>query len=355
MIVQKISCFLIIFGLAIFSSSCSDRDTIPMQVELTRSVSKLPFVIALDQGLYEKYGLDIEVRMEEPEFDGGIHMPSDNFVARNWRRLRLAAGQEAAWNPDIRISGANNRIYLMTASAREPQRVALAATDCTARQKIVARKGLDRLEALKGKRIGVSSIGSNSGFAALLLAERMGWDPVQDLSIQSGGNELEVLRDGRVDAYIASERSAAVAVQEGYPILADLSAWQEPLPGNSIMVRPEWLEIPDNREAARRFLKATVEGIAIFHQNRELVLNILSKWHGITDKTVAEAVYESGARIPRKPYPCYEGIIRAMQRYDSNAMRQYSPADFYDDSLLRELDESRFIDGLYITHESKSP
>ena len=53
-----------------------------MQVTLSRSVSKLPFVIALDQGLYEKYGLDIEVRMEDPAFEGGIWMPSNHILAR---------------------------------------------------------------------------------------------------------------------------------------------------------------------------------------------------------------------------------------------------------------------------------
>ncbi len=36
-----------------------------------------------------------------------------------------------------------------------------------------------------------------------------------------------------------------------------------------------------------------------------------------------------------------------MELYDSNEMRQYQAEDFYDDSILRELDESGFIDGLY--------
>ena len=36
-----------------------------------------------------------------------------------------------------------------------------------------------------------------------------------------------------------------------------------------------------------------------------------------------------------------------MELYDSNEMRQYQAEDFYDDSILRELDESGFIDDLY--------
>jgi len=36
-----------------------------------------------------------------------------------------------------------------------------------------------------------------------------------------------------------------------------------------------------------------------------------------------------------------------MEIYDSNEMRRYTPEDFYDDSLMRELDESGFLDRLY--------
>ncbi len=59
---NKISHSICWLALIAASVSCGDRNLISMQVDLSRSVSKLPFVIALDQGLYKKYGLDIEVR-----------------------------------------------------------------------------------------------------------------------------------------------------------------------------------------------------------------------------------------------------------------------------------------------------
>jgi hypothetical protein len=36
-----------------------------------------------------------------------------------------------------------------------------------------------------------------------------------------------------------------------------------------------------------------------------------------------------------------------MEVYDSHAMRAYQPEDFYDGSLLKELDASGFIDDVY--------
>jgi len=326
-----------------------------MQVDLSRSVSKLPFVIALDQGLYEKYGLDIEVRLEPPDFEGGISMPSTNLFARIWRKGRELTSKDALWNPNIIVSGANGRIADMASNAYAPRFISLAATDCKVRAYIVAGKAFERLEDLKGKRLGVSSLRGNTGFVALLLAERMGWDPIQDISILARGNTIDALREGRVDAIVANERSFAAASQVDLSILQATSTWNTPLAGNSVKVEAAWLQDPQNREAARRFLQAMIEGIALFHQDRELALQVLDKWHGITDRPYAETVYEGGQWIPQKPYPCYEGTIKAMEVYDSNALRKYQPEDFYDDSLIRELDESGFIDDLYTTHGSKSP
>jgi ABC-type nitrate/sulfonate/bicarbonate transport system substrate-binding protein len=329
--------------------SCSDQGLIPMQVTLSRSVSKLPFVIALDQGLYEKYGLDIEVRMEDPAFEGGIWMPSNNIFARIWRGLRRNTWLERKFLPNIKVSGANSAIVYMMTNATASDQITLAATDCVLRTYIVAKEDIKKLEDLKGKRLGISSYGGNTGFAALMLAERMGWDPTQDISLLENGNHINALQEGLVDAFFANERSYFTSLQDGMHVLAATSEWDTSMAGNSVIVDAKWLEDSRNREATRRFLQAAIEGIAIFHQDRELVLDILAKWHGITDRAYAESIYENGKWIPSKPYPCYDGIINTMHLYDSNEMRKHSPKDFYDDSLMRELDESGFIDSLYET------
>ena len=53
------------------------------------------------------------------------------------------------------------------------------------------------------------------------------------------------------------------------------------------------------------------------------------------------------AEMPHNPNPSVEGIKKTMEIYDSLEMRQHKPQDFYDDSFVRELDESGFIDSLY--------
>lgn len=314
-------------------------DRIPLRVELgTRGVSKLPFVIAKDQGLYEKHGLDVELWMPPPEFEGGREARRDL-----WTRLRLRDRVPA----DIFVDGAGPMIVQMATNAAAPRQIVIASTDCVSRLHIIARRGIDRLEELEGKRIGVSAhMRTTTSYTALLLADRMGWDPEQDISIVRNGRGLDRLDRGVVDAFVANERHYAEAVEAGFPILADTRSWNEPIAGNSVRVDPDWLAIPSNRDAALRFLRAASEAIALLHADRELALDVLARWHGIRDPKAAAAVYDRAATMPRKPYPCYDGISRTLEIYDSHAMRAYDAEDFFDDSLVRELDESGFYDEL---------
>jgi ABC-type nitrate/sulfonate/bicarbonate transport system substrate-binding protein len=306
---------------------------IPLEVAFgdSRSLSKVPFVIAYEQGLFEKYGLDVKLWIPPEEGESEI-----------------AASQGGRpQHPDILVDGHSPLIYRMATEANFPAMVALAGGDCVARTHIIGNRGLERLEDLKGKRLGINRHRATTGFVARLLARRMGWDPTLDISILEFGRDAQSLRNGLVDAIVANERSFAQLQKEGYPVLANTHEWSEPMAGNSVMVERAWLSAPGHRDAALRFLKASAEGFALFHRNPELAHQVMAKWNRIMADDLAETVYDRGDTFPRKPYPCYEGVKRTMEIYDSNEMRRYKPEDFYDDSLMRELDESGFLDRLY--------
>lgn len=332
-----------LFAILASALSCSDRDSIPVIVNVpTMSISKLPFVIAMDQGLYSKHGLKVEIRLPTPESEGRT-VAYGNF----WGRVRNRLGIGESGRADISVNGGNPMMVRASQTGPSARQIMIGATDCVVRAHVIARKGIGSVEELKGRRIGVSSMGATSGFQALLLAERMGWNPVQDVSVLTGYEGIDALLDGSLDAIVGSEREFADAKREGLPALLDMRAWDEFIAGNSIMVRPGWLDDPIHREAARRFLSATAEAIALFHQQPQLALQVLEEWYGVTDPERARILYERGAWIPRKPFPCYDGIKNGMALYDSNEMRSYQPSDFYDDSMMREIDASGFIDALY--------
>jgi NitT/TauT family transport system substrate-binding protein len=329
---------LFVLGASLIACSANQRLTLRVRLG-TRGLSKLSFVIAYDQNLYEKHGLDVDLRIPSPEFDGGREQS-----AGLWDRLGLGDSLPA----EIVIDGATPMMVDRATNAEAAHEVVLASTDCIVRYHIIGRKDVTSLEALRGKRVGISAhIRTTTSFIALLLARKMGWDPRQDLSLMRNGSDLDDLRSGRVDAVVADERTFALARKEGFPVLGDTRDWNAAIAGNSVRVDPAWLEQGTNREAARRFLMASTEGLALFHTRSELALDVLARWNGIKDRELALAVYERGSTFPRKPYPCYEGMRATMELYDSNGMRRFELEDFYDDSLVRELDESGFIDSLY--------
>jgi len=157
---------------------------------------------------------------------------------------------------------------------------------------------------------------------------------------------IDQLRDGSVDAIIARERDYA-ALQDGdWSFLLDTRSWGEiPIGGNSVRVGSDWYQDPVNVDKMNRFLMALVEAIALFHEDRQLALDVLQRWNGVPD-WYAEIMYDQAA-IPRVPFPCYAGIRRTLEFYDSHEMRRYAPEDFFDDRLLRGLEEDGFIEDTY--------
>ena len=335
-------CFM---GTAVGLVSCSSKrepdDVLSVKIS-GRSMSKLPFVIAYDQGLYEKYGLNVELAMAPAEFEGGKD-PHPRF----WRRVIRKLGIESYPETAITVSGHTPGMYTQTRNAQRSKRVAIAATDCSVRYYVVARSGIETLEDIKGKRIGINGPHTTSAFAAFRLVERMGWDPVFDVSILVEGRTVADIENDRVDVVIGGDEVYDEAMRLGYPILADTREWGDQLSGNSAMVDVAWLAKEGNRDRTLRFLKAALEGLAIFHQNPDLAIDVALRWYGIPDRETAEGRYQRADYVPRKPYPCYEGIENTMRIHDSHEMRKYQASDFYDDSLIRELNDSGFIDGLY--------
>jgi len=329
---------LVILLLSSRVAAQQQEDVIPLSVELlNRSLNKLPFVIAEDQGLYKKHGLDVTLWM--PDVDDEWGMPE----AQGGINVQI----ERPERPDISVDGGTPMMAAIMTNARARLRIMLATTDCVVRWHIVAGPGITRLEDLKGKRLGISGPGAMTDFISRMLAEKMGWDRIQDISIMSNAFRHDALDEGLVDAFVAYEVPYAAARKAGYQPLYDLRQWNESIAGSSVRVEREWLKTPRNREAALRFLKATAGAVSLFHNDRELALQVLRKWHGMQDREFATMIYVAGKEMPRKPYPCVEGIKNTLELWDSNEARRYQPEDFYDDSLMRELDESGFLDSLY--------
>lgn len=303
------------------------------------SANKFPFIFAYDQGLYLKNGIKVT-----PKFSPGS--------VETINRSGIEVAPENIYDPDadlpytIAVSGSGPTIVgIATRAGRAPGPLILGSTHTKSRWRIITGPDITSPEQLKGKRLGYSGYGAVSHNQWLQFAEHMGWDPTFDVSLMSGALGVEALMDGDIDAMMGPELHATMAIMNDFHTPIDLADYDFPVAGSSLMVDREWYE--DNHEAARAFVKTAVEAIAMLKQDKEKAEQTMMKWYGMSNPVARDLFYTELLKMEEKPYPPYEGIKMIMRLYDSHEMRKYTPEYFYDDTIIKELDESGYIDSLY--------
>jgi len=312
---------------------------IPIIVRMSDvSINKIPFLVALDQGLYDKNGL--EVTMIPFSSDAArVHGVPDN-VPRNIR--------DQAGRAHFSIGGGAPGMVSRAKAVEPSDRVIIATTDHIVHWPILVRKGsgITKLEDIKGKRIAISSPAACTGVVARIIARRMGWDPEQDVAILEDNYSITPLEKGWADALIAYEVPYAMGRALGYePLDVDLRSWNEPIPCNGVWASKSWAHA--NKDTVNRFLKSLVEAISLMKRDKNYAFQSIAKWYDFKDYEIQNIIYQGAAEMPAKPYPAVDGIKNTMALFDSAAMRLYKAEDFYDDSFMKELDASGFIDSLY--------
>jgi NitT/TauT family transport system substrate-binding protein len=315
------------------------QDLLPLNLSLGDvSLNKVAFLVAADNGIYERNGLKVRQFITANAANrirrSGVNVPAE-FVGSDEE-------DEAA---PISIGGGSPLIVKMTSDARTTSRVILATFEDTSKFHIISKKELNSLDDLKGRRLGYSSFGAVSHLMALALLKRKGWSPEDDISLIGEGMAYEALRKNKVDAFIGSEIYYAMAEKQGFKDLADITPLKIPVAGSGINVDREWLA--NNREAARRFVKASIDAYAFMKKNKDATLKAIEKWYNVKDRGQQEAMYKTVEATPAKPYPSVSGIEQVLALYTYRELKQRKPQDFYDASFIAELDTSGYIDSVY--------
>ncbi len=297
-------------------------------------ITKIVGVVALEQGIYRKNGLDVEQWVTT----GAAKVARGNGVIVPKQYVQGGAA-------DVGIGGGTPLTVSVATNVDANDRVILGSLDHIVHWWIEARPGIKKLEDLKGKRIGYSGYGAMTHFIALELARRMGWDPVKDVALMSNAISVDNLDNNQVDAFICPGMAMVELKARGIAPLADLGVWKTPIAGSGLVSTRKFVR--ENPEAVRRFMKSIVEAIALMKKDKEVAYGAMSKWYGVGDREKLAANYRVAETMPAKPYPAVDGIKKTMELYDSLNMRMHKVEDFYDDRFVRELDQSGYIDSLY--------
>src|SRR5882724_7330343 len=149
--------------------------------------------VAKDAGLFRKYGLDAEIVF----FRGG----------------QMATQALVAGDPPIVNIGT-----VVQAGLQGYDVVLIASSENAYNYSVVARGGINKIEELKGKRLGVSGFGSASHNAALILFKKFNLEPNKDVSLVVAGptsDRLSAVEGGRIDATLLTPSELPRARKQG--------------------------------------------------------------------------------------------------------------------------------------------
>ena len=283
-----------------------------------------PLWAALDSNFFTKHGIDAELIYLAGGSRIALALESD---AIQIGQIALNAGVEA------RLAGGHVTIIGSVYDSYYFQ--------------IFSNPAITSAAQLKGKVIAASSAGSASDYGIRDALETAGLKDNEYKILYVGGTDARVqsLQQGLADAAIISPPNGLIAQKLGFRELANLMEMKIPFGYGALAAKDTWLK--QNRPMAVNFYKAYLEALAALRQDAAFAQRIIGKYSRIGDREVLQESYRTSIpHMPARPYVNKELVARALRMSRRDAARRAEPEQFYDNSLVKELDDSGFIGAL---------
>ena len=216
---------------------------------------------------------------------------------------------------------------------------------------VVAHKDIASPAQLKGRKLGVSTLGSSSDFSLRFGLRKLGLDPDKDVTILALGDSairVNALINGTIQGGAYNLGETLFLKQYGHHQLLDTALTGVEYQHTAVATTRAILA--RNRRALVNYSRGIIEAMAWMKSNKQASLKIMSKYLRINDRQVLESQYEENSNklYVKKPYPTLAGIKTILDSLPRNEKaRGAKPEQFVDMSIVRELDESGFIDAVY--------
>jgi NitT/TauT family transport system substrate-binding protein len=286
-----------------------------------------PF-IAQEAGLFKKYDLEVPVVFVTPGAPSvAAILSGDSEVAQ--------IGAASIARPFVQGN-------------KDP--VFIAGVKSMLTHSIIAKPDIKRPEQLKGKKIGVSRIGSNPHYFAVQALRHFGLESRDVSYIQAGGapETLAALVAQGIDAAVLTVPTDAQALKLGYHYVVYGPDLRIAYAATTFTTRRSI--VAKRGPVIGRFMRAMAEAAKIMHTDKETTYKILGKYLRIDDRKLLEASYnvEIKALEPRlaiKP----EGLQSTLDEIAPTDPRakNVKPQEMVDTRYLDEMEKSGFMDQLW--------
>ena len=213
-----------------------------------------PFM-AKELGLFEKHGLDVDLQL----IDGGTASAA-----------ALVSGQTQFGN----FGGTETMSGVIGGSDMEAVTLFVPVTPW----QFLAKSDYKSPADLKGKVVGVASIGGSAFVAAQTSLQGLGLDPKTDVNIQAFGSTANLTKGMLGGAAYAGPGHPPDTVQllaNGFKVVYDLASQKVPATDNCTVVLKSWANA--HKDAVQAYVDAEIEAIAAAKKDKNKTIEVLAK------------------------------------------------------------------------------
>jgi NitT/TauT family transport system substrate-binding protein len=204
---------------------------------------------------------------------------------------------------------------------------------------------------LKGKKIGVTRLGTlEDGILRFLLKQR-GLNPDRDVTFVPVGaapQRVVALSKGMIDAAAFIPPQDIAAQKLGMNELIDMAQLGLYNPASCFASTRSYIR--KNRDTVLRVNKAFVEGLKFYRDHRDFALKVTAEFTQNRDVEVLKPSYESVVKFQEKvPHVNVKGIefiLKVIELRDPRA-QNFAASSVVDPSFIQELEKSGFVDAVW--------
>jgi NitT/TauT family transport system substrate-binding protein len=281
--------------------------------------------MAQQEGIFKKNGLDVEL----------LHISSSS------RGIQAILAGELAFS----YMDGTNQVQANLKGAN----IAFVA-GATNRQvfSLMAKPEFRRITDLRGKKIGITRVGSSTHTSALFALNSAGLkqNDYQILPLVEVPNILTALLAGQVDAGVVSPPTNSRARKAGLNELMNLA--KDGPEFVSVAIGTSRSYIKANEDTVRRVVRSYAEGVQIFKTNKAAAQRMMQKYLRVKEQDILDDAYNQFREYLE--YPPYvtrkamENVIADVAVNDA-AAKNSKPEDFMDMRFVAELDKQGFFKG----------
>src|SRR5687768_10279442 len=294
-----------------------------------RTMSQAMPWIAEEAGLFRKYELDFQL----------VYISS------------APIGTAAILGGDAQVAISGGEAIVRAFAQGATDLVFVGSAKNTLTHSIVGKPEIKGPEDLRGKKLGLSRLGSNSHYFIIQALRKSGVEPNEVNFIQTGGQveNLAALLSGNVDAATMTGPSGGTrAVAQGYRYVVYGPDLHIPFAAATLITRRSILNA--RAPVIEKFVRTTAEAMKIMFLDKELTYKVLAKQLRINDRKVLDAAYDEEIKVLERRLEfkneAFQAIIDETGKVDARA-KKVKPQDLVDRRFLDGLGKSGFFDKLW--------